>query len=170
MKMKNEKEIKSRMQMLKNKSNKRMGSDMPNETYSIRITPPTTKLKREFAVIIAETLSRLPKKIREKVLDEVSFELESSRKFGSLEPNLIIFEGRKEPVPTVFLPISSLAKRSDSYKMKVVAGLIARFILKRRPRKRAISFKESEKLAKERERKVVALCKKWGVGRLPKRG
>jgi len=152
------------------KANKRKRSDKPDETYSIRISPLTTKLKKELADVIGKTLHRLPPKTRKKVLDEVNFELESSRKFGSREPWSYTDAGRKEHIPIIVLPVFWLSKRSESYKMRVIAGLIARFILKQRSRKRAISYKESMKLYKKREKKIAALYEKWGFGRLLRTG
>ena len=125
---------------------------MPSVTYNIKITHPTTKLEKEFATVIADTLFRLPAKVKQKVIRKVSFALE---KRGS--PAIIMgYPNSNEP--TIFLNYVSLMEKSDSYKMRTVAHEIAHFILKH------LSGKGS-KLVKEREKEVNDLCDKWGFGK-----
>ena len=126
---------------------------MPRQSYiSLKITPLTTKVEKEFAIVIANTLSRLPPKIRKKIMDKVSFDLD---RYG---PIAWITANPNPNEPTIFLNIVEMAKRSDSYKMRTIAHEIAHFALKHPSGK-------GSKLLKEREREVNDLCKKWGFGR-----
>jgi len=117
------------------------------------ITPLNTKLEREIAVIISNTLSRLPEKTRREVISGVSFYLETRRKFAKLDTHIIQEDGKK---PEIVINCIEMAKKPDSYRRKVISQMIARFVLEYLSRKKSKSIGEKE---------VKDLCRKWGFGR-----
>jgi len=138
------------------KAKKGRGKGMSDETLSIRIAPPTTKLEKEFAGVIVETLSRLPKKVRDKVINKVSFEL-------CVDGMVSCIIAHPDPdEPTIMFNYPYLAKKSDSFKMKVVAHEIGHFVLNHLPKRVRIN--------KKLDREVDGLCEEWGIGRLPRTG
>lgn len=139
----------------KKKFNKKI-DDVKSETYYIRITRPVTRLQKRFASLVANTLSKLPEDIRKKVMDKVSFELNT--KGG--EVSIIGYPSRKEPA--IVLNCASLTKKSDSYIMSSVASLIAMFIVWNLP-------EYDSKSGEEGRRKATALFKKWGFRKLKDR-
>jgi len=117
------------------------------------ITPLNTKLEREIAVVISNTLSRLPEKTRKDVISGTSFYLETRKKFAELDTHIIQEDGKK---PEIVVNCIEIAKKSNSYRQKVISQMIALFVLNHLSGKRS-------KPATEKE--VKDLCKKWGFGR-----
>lgn len=101
---------------------------------------------------IAKTLLKLPKKIREKVLDEVMFIIVGG--WEGHATKLLFNEAVKEK-PVIVLDFSEIENRRESYKMSLIAHEIAHFIL-------GHSAVGSEKNA---EKKADDLTEKWGFKR-----
>ena len=112
-----------------------------------------TKLEREIAVVISNTLSRLPEKTRKDVIGGTSFYLETRKKFAELDTHIIQENGKK---PEIVINCIKMAKRSNSYRQKVISQMIALFFLNH------LSGKRSKPTTKK---EVKDLCKKWGFGR-----
>jgi len=124
--------------------------------------------------LIAETLLRLPKNVRERVLVEVYFiALSDVGEYGR-----VCFRSG-EPTATVFLSFVSMEKWSKKRKMNLIAHEIAHFILghEMRPaddvkRKKHINSRDLERdlelmksRFRDRERQADDLCEKWKFGR-----
>ncbi|MFH1181485.1 MAG: hypothetical protein V1702_00850 [Candidatus Woesearchaeota archaeon] len=97
-------------------------------------------------ILIAKTLLKLPKKVRQKVLDEVAFVLLN---VYALTETLHFV---KPTQPVIMINFGLMRKRSEEYKMCVVAHEVAHFILK-----------NADHTDKERE--ADDLIEKWGFKR-----
>lgn len=117
------------------------------------ITPLNTKLEREIAIVISNTLSRLPEETRRNVIKGVSFYLETRKKFAELPTQIIKENGKK---PEIVINCMEIAKKSRHYKQKVISQMIALFVLNH------LSGKSSKPAT---EKEVKDLCKKWEFGK-----
>jgi hypothetical protein len=117
------------------------------------ITSLNTKLEREIAIVISNTLSRLPEKTRQDVIKGVSFYLETRKRFTKLDTHIFQEDGKK---PEIVINCIKMEKKSNSYRQKIISQMIALVVLNHLSGKRSKSATEKE---------VKDLCKKWGFGR-----
>ena len=117
------------------------------------ITPLNTKLEREIAIVISNTLSRLPEETRRGIIKGATFYLETRKRFAELPTHIIKEDGKK---PEIVINCTEMTKKSNSYRQKIISQMIALFALNHLSGKKSKSATEKE---------VKDLCKKWGFGR-----
>jgi hypothetical protein len=117
--------------------------------YDLCVFGDVSKEDEECKLLIAKTLQKLPKEIREKVLDEVIFIIANSC-YGTIwDMNL---ENEKMKKKTfILLNFTAMRKKSEISKMSIIAHEIAHFILG-----------HENPLTKHSEKEADELIKKWG--------
>jgi hypothetical protein len=109
-------------------------------------------------MLIIATISKLPKKIREKVLDGVTFVVFDRATHGSYQRNYCSPHKEAKLTSYIFLNLSN--DKGDKFNMTTIAHEIAHYILKHEESK-----ENNWKLPKNAEIKADDLCEKWGFGR-----
>jgi len=127
--------------------------------YELYLSPPAaTKADIQIEHLIARTLLKLPKKIRERVLYEyaVRFIAIGRETHGHFLMSVCQPHSEPKPMPEIFLHFSAMRRMSEKRKMATIAHEIAHFILGHG------SLAPSEENV---EKKADDLCEKWGFGR-----
>lgn len=135
--------------------------------YNLRIWGEATTADERDKILISETLLKLPKKVRQKVLAEVVFILlradaitdtlfftkRINKKRLKKVNNDYIIEVTQS---VIMINFSHIGKRSKKYKMSVIAHEIAHFILQ---------HDLPDNHSKNKEKEADDLSEKWGFVR-----
>jgi hypothetical protein len=117
--------------------------------YDLCVFGDVAKEDEKCKLLIAKTLQKLPKEVREKVLDEVIFIIANSC-YGTIW-NMNLGNEKSMKKTFILLNFTAMRKKSEISKMSIIAHEIAHFILG-----------HGNPLTPSSEKEADDLIKKWG--------
>ncbi|MCI0529767.1 MAG: hypothetical protein L0Y56_20180 [Nitrospira sp.] len=121
----------------------------------LAVTDEDQKVK----TLIVKTLLKLPHKVRNKVLDEVTFvALNTEGSHGVFDLLYCPPHEKEKYEPMIFLNFNGFRRKTESFKLTVIAHEIAHFILN-----------HGNEPGPTQEKDADDFCEKWGFGRAYKK-